>query len=94
MIPVPRGVRVCLAAGQIDMRRGMNGLGIRSTPSGWRRAASSDRRQPTAWSGSRHRSWPICSTESTGGTRATPSGQSAQARDRGSHFGRAGGADF
>ena len=29
MIPVPSGVRVWLAAGHTDMRRGMNGLALR-----------------------------------------------------------------
>lgn len=28
MIPVPAGVRVCLATGATDMRRGMNGLAL------------------------------------------------------------------
>ena len=28
MIPVPSGVRVCLAVGRTDMRRGMNGLAL------------------------------------------------------------------
>ena len=84
MIPVPSGVRVWLAVGRTDMRRGMNGLALqvqealrrdphagdlyvfrgargdlikilwmtvsacRSTPNGWRRAASSGHRRRTA----------------------------------------------
>ena len=84
MIPVPSGVRVWLAVGRTDMRRGMNGLALqvqealrrdphagdlyvfrgargdlikifgmtvsacRFTPKGWRRAASSGHRRPTA----------------------------------------------
>ena len=28
MIPVPSGVRICLATGATDMRRGMNGLAL------------------------------------------------------------------
>jgi transposase len=85
MIPVPSGVRVWLAVGRTDMRRGMNGLALqvqealrrdphagdlyvfrgargdlikilwhdglgmsRSTPRGWRKAASSGHRRRTA----------------------------------------------
>jgi transposase len=84
MIPVPSGVRVWLAVGRTDMRRGMNGLALqvqevlrrnphagdlyvfrgargdlikilwhdvsvcRSTPKGWRKAASSGHRRRTA----------------------------------------------
>ena len=84
MIPVPSGVRVWLAVGRTDMRKGMNGLALqvqqalgrdphagdlyvfrgargdliklfgmtglacRSIRSGWRAAALSGRRRPTA----------------------------------------------
>jgi hypothetical protein len=109
MIPVPSGVRVWLAVGRTDMRRGMNGLALqvqealrRDPHAGdlfvfrgargdlikiiWHdglgmslyakrleKAASSGRRPLMAWSGSRHRSWPICSTGSIGGTLVIPS---------------------
>jgi len=32
MIPTPAGVRVWLAAGHTDMRRGMNGLALQVQP--------------------------------------------------------------
>src|SRR5664280_2798536 len=108
MIPVPSNVRVWLAVGRTDMRRGMNGLALqvqealrRDPHAGdlfvfrgargdlikiiWHdglgmslyakrleKAASSGRRRSMACSGFRHRSWPICSTGSTGATRVIP----------------------
>ena len=47
MIPVPSGVRVFIAAGATDMRRGMNGLAIqvrisRDGERGFQRIVSSD----------------------------------------------------
>ena len=122
MIPVPSGVRVWLAVGRTDMRKGMNGLALqvqqalgrdpyvgdlyvfrgksghlikvlgmtasacRSMPSGWSGAASSGRRRqslprrrPGAWWRSARRSWPTCSTASTGATRFTPGGRRSPA---------------
>src|ERR1700760_245562 len=48
----------------------MTGSACRSTRSGWNGDGSHGRRRPTAWWGSPRRSWPTCSTESIGGTRA------------------------
>ena len=41
MIPVPSGVRVWLAVGRTDMRRGMNGLALQVQES-WARSAAGD----------------------------------------------------
>src|ERR1700679_1374025 len=53
----------------------MTGSACRSMPSGWRRAASSGHRRPTAWSRSRLHRWPIGSTGSTGAIRARHGGR-------------------
>src|ERR1700720_3660238 len=50
----------------------MTASACRSMPSGWSVVGSSGRRRPTASSRSARRSWPTCSTGSTGGTRFAP----------------------
>ena len=64
MIPVPSGVRVWLAVGQTDMRRGMNSLAVQVQQ---------------VLSRSAQHSWPICLTGLTGGTRCAPGGRRSRA---------------
>src|SRR5271157_338546 len=58
----------------------------RSTPRGWRKAASCGHRRPMARSAYRRRSCLICSMASTGGIRATPGGPPAPDKPDGCIF--------
>jgi hypothetical protein len=54
MIPVPSNVRVWLAVGRTDMRRGMNGLALQ-VQEALRQAVSS--RKPSSFGGQRSIQW-------------------------------------